>query len=321
MTPEEERRLLRWYPADWTGRYGQELLAMVEDTLDGEPPSTRLRLSLMVAGLHQRLRAGGYLGGDQSAPWRSRAGALLVLAAWAVLVSAGSGFAKATEHWSEGPAGHRGGAVAAAAYATVVVAAWVAAAAVATGMVTALPACWRSWRNGSWVSTRRPLGWAALTVGLAGAATGGLAYWAHHLTSAQRNGGMAWYGVAFVSWAVVLLAVVMTGTRAAFAVERRLEPGPGVVRAQAVAALTAAAGSIVAAAGMVTWWLARSSSTGGDGPSPGASLSWPLIVASVMAAGAAVLAGAGSWRIVGARLGAPGPGGLPPVPGSAPGRV
>jgi hypothetical protein len=43
-------RLLRWYPRGWRERYGEEFLAMVEDSLDGGRPRWRLRLSVAWAG-------------------------------------------------------------------------------------------------------------------------------------------------------------------------------------------------------------------------------------------------------------------------------
>src|SRR5690348_9135046 len=47
-------RLLRWYPRAWRERYGDECLAMVEDTLDGRSPGWRLRLGAARAGLRER---------------------------------------------------------------------------------------------------------------------------------------------------------------------------------------------------------------------------------------------------------------------------
>ncbi len=47
-------KLLRWYPRAWRDRYGEEFLAMVEDSLDGERPGRRLRLSVAWAGLRER---------------------------------------------------------------------------------------------------------------------------------------------------------------------------------------------------------------------------------------------------------------------------
>ena len=39
-------KLLRWYPRAWRERYGEEFLAMVEDSLDGRRPTWRLRLGV-----------------------------------------------------------------------------------------------------------------------------------------------------------------------------------------------------------------------------------------------------------------------------------
>ena len=47
-------KLLRWYPRAWRERYGEEFLAMVEDSLDGERPGRRFRLSVARAGLRER---------------------------------------------------------------------------------------------------------------------------------------------------------------------------------------------------------------------------------------------------------------------------
>ena len=52
-------RLLRWYPRAWRERYGEEFLAMVEDTLDGGRPGWRLRLGVIWAGLRERGRRAG----------------------------------------------------------------------------------------------------------------------------------------------------------------------------------------------------------------------------------------------------------------------
>jgi len=49
-------RLLRWYPRAWRERYGDEFLALVEDTLDGREPGWRLHLSVVWAGLRERGR-------------------------------------------------------------------------------------------------------------------------------------------------------------------------------------------------------------------------------------------------------------------------
>jgi hypothetical protein len=54
MKRTDPAKLLRWYPRVWRERYGEEFLAMVEDSLDGRRPGWRLRLSVVWAGLRER---------------------------------------------------------------------------------------------------------------------------------------------------------------------------------------------------------------------------------------------------------------------------
>ena len=91
----------------WRDRYGDELVALMEDDLDGRRPTLRLRASMAAAGLRQRARSAG-LAGDGAAPEvRVRAGALVVLASWAALVLGGAAFAKASEHYGDAAPGPR----------------------------------------------------------------------------------------------------------------------------------------------------------------------------------------------------------------------
>ena len=48
--------LLRWYPRAWRDRYGEELLALIQDTLDEGHPAWRLRLGVVRGGLRERGR-------------------------------------------------------------------------------------------------------------------------------------------------------------------------------------------------------------------------------------------------------------------------
>lgn len=54
--------LLRWYPRTWRDRYGEELLVLIQDTLEEGRPAWRLRLGVISGGLrervHQAVRAG-----------------------------------------------------------------------------------------------------------------------------------------------------------------------------------------------------------------------------------------------------------------------
>ena len=57
MNPRDAKRVLRWYPAAWRRRYGEELIAMLDDTHGGEDKlPRRARMSLLRSGLIQRIR-------------------------------------------------------------------------------------------------------------------------------------------------------------------------------------------------------------------------------------------------------------------------
>ena len=49
-------KLLRWYPRAWREQYGEEFLAMVEDTLDGRRPTLAIRMDVAWSGLRERAR-------------------------------------------------------------------------------------------------------------------------------------------------------------------------------------------------------------------------------------------------------------------------
>ena len=55
MNSRDAERVLRWYPAAWRRRYGEELIAMLDDTHGDELPR-RARLSLAWSGFRQRIR-------------------------------------------------------------------------------------------------------------------------------------------------------------------------------------------------------------------------------------------------------------------------
>jgi hypothetical protein len=56
MNPRDARGVLRWYPAAWRRRYGQELIAMLDDTHGNDKLPQRARMSLLRSGLVQRIR-------------------------------------------------------------------------------------------------------------------------------------------------------------------------------------------------------------------------------------------------------------------------
>jgi hypothetical protein len=56
MNPRDIRRVLRWYPAAWRHRYGEELVAMLDDTYGDGQISLRVRVSLIRSAMTQRVR-------------------------------------------------------------------------------------------------------------------------------------------------------------------------------------------------------------------------------------------------------------------------
>ena len=88
------RRVLRWYPAAWRERYGDELIDLLSDTYAENPLPTRAWIGIVMAGVNERGREAAFIGRVSRREDRVRGGALIVLAAWALFIVAGSGFAK-----------------------------------------------------------------------------------------------------------------------------------------------------------------------------------------------------------------------------------
>lgn len=53
----QDPQVLRWYPSAWRRRYGQELVALLEDTYGDQPLPLRCRSSLMHSGTRERVGA------------------------------------------------------------------------------------------------------------------------------------------------------------------------------------------------------------------------------------------------------------------------
>ena len=72
--------LLRWYPRAWRDRYGGELVALIQDTLDEGRPAWRLRLSVIGGGLRERGRRARRTAAAslKSPAWHNRWGTILL---------------------------------------------------------------------------------------------------------------------------------------------------------------------------------------------------------------------------------------------------
>ena len=267
---------LRWYPPSWRARYGDELVALLDQEYGGTVPG-KVRLSLVTGGLQQRARQSGLLGDTARATDSMRAGALVVLAAWAAFVIAGASFAKFSEHFDEALP-HQSGAhrVPDLAFTLLQTVAGVASLMVVAGAVLALPAFVRFLRAGGWASVRRHFKRALICTALVGVITVPILLWAHHLTPHQRNGGLHWYGALFLVWAALIVVALALWTVAAIATARRVELSPAVLTAEAALAAAIAVAMVLMVGATAVWWGAMangapaflSASPGGAAGSP-----------------------------------------------------
>jgi hypothetical protein len=285
-------RLLRFYPASWRARYGEELTALIVDMSDGHRLSWRLRADVAAAGAREWLRAQGV--GDP------RSGGRLVLWAWAILILAGMIVAKTTEHWQS--ALPRGGhPVASAAFVALIVLAAATAVLVLAGIAVTFPSLISLLRSGGWPQIRRwILTSAALTTVLV-VATAGLAAWAHGLTPQARNGHDALYGTAFLTWAALATATLLAWTKAATATGGQLNLSPRTLLVHARLTGPIAALMAMMTAATISWWVAVAIVAPGalTGPpsTPHASPVVPtLVLAAAIMTLATMLAAAGARR-------------------------
>jgi hypothetical protein len=303
MTPEPtSRSMLRWYPARWRTRYGDELAAMIEDDLGGMRPTLRYRWSIARSGLNEQLRDAGLVGNSASPSERIRGGALTVLCAFALFVIAGVGFAKISEHWDQsilrGPR-H----LPAVSFNLLASLAGVCAVAVVLATAAILPPFVRFVRSGGWPTIRRRVDTAVTATLATAAAGGGLVIWARHLTTHQRNNGFGWYQLMFAIVAILFTATVATWSAAAVAAARRLNLASGQLKVAGALAISVAVCMPVMTAAAAVWWGSMASTAPwflagtrvGSSPSPLAANLLGILTVMATASGVGAL---GLLRIV-----------------------
>jgi hypothetical protein len=244
-------RLLRWYPRAWRERYGEELLALVQDTLDEGRPRWRLRLGVISGGLRERGHQAGqamraaaknWLTGPDR--WWSLFVAGLVLA---TLPEALTGSSAQARGW-QAPAAD--GVLAAVALTGAVV--------LASGLM-ALPALVRFLRAGGWPKIRLRVALAAGATVVSGGALVGLSVLSGSRSPAQLN--TSWAN-SFGRLADALAVAVAIGLWAAAAavMVRHLTLSPRVRAAQLVLGAVTGVTVAVMFIALTLWWSAAQSS-------------------------------------------------------------
>jgi hypothetical protein len=244
-------RLLRWYPSRWRARYGDELVALMEDTYGEGPVPFSARATIVWTGAAEHLREAGLVGGLETPAARVRSGSLLVLCGWALFVIAGSAFAKTTEHWvGAAPLGDR--ALPTDAYDAVRVAASVGLVIVLLAAAIALPAVPRFLRHGGWPKVRHPVGRALIVSTTTALLTVGMILWLHHVAPAAHHNGWGTHLTGSI-WAFLVVASIGTCTLAAVAVTRHLPLSERVLRLEGLLAMLLTLAMFTIASGALVW--------------------------------------------------------------------
>ncbi|MGH9095892.1 MAG: hypothetical protein ACRDWB_00550 [Acidimicrobiales bacterium] len=252
-TDSETGSMLRWYPAGWRARYGDELAAMIEDDLGGRPPTLGFRWSIARAGMGERLRGAGLVGDSVPPSGRVRGGAFTVLCAFALFVIPGAGFAKISEHWDEAYT-HGSRHVPAVSYNLLAGLAVACGVAVLLGVATVLPDFLRFLRGGGWSAIRRRVAWAVLATLATGAVAAALAISARHLTDHQRNGGSDWYQLLFMAFVILFACTLGTWSSAAISATRHLHLRTGQLKFTGWLAVAVAVSMPIMTAAAAVWW-------------------------------------------------------------------
>jgi hypothetical protein len=243
-------RLLRWYPRAWRERYGEELLVLIQDTLEEGRPTWRLRLGVIWGGLRERVHQAGQA-------VRAAIKRPSVLDLWAKTLAAGTIVAILPQNLSESPPPARGWQAVAAFDVMLAAVALTGVVVVASGLA-ALPALVRFLRAGGWPKIRRRVVWAAGASVAAGGALAGLVLGAGSRSSAQQNVSVA-YLAGFLATGLAISAAIGLWVIAAAAMARHLKLAPRLRTTQLMLVAVTPAAETVVLVTLNFWWSATQS--------------------------------------------------------------
>jgi hypothetical protein len=251
------QKLLRWYPRAWRERYGEEFLAMIEDTLDGQHLTLRLRISVAWGGLRERARSRTrILGRTAAAPLRAAFGAGIDRR-WAFFLSGWLLAGLPAQFGVSVPAATTGRAAAALDAEAAVGA--LAAAVVLARCVIALPAFGRFVRAGGWRKVRRQVAWAAGATAVAAGALAGLVLASAPVTFAQWNQSLT-FALGALMTALLITAAIGLWARMAATTSGQLDIPRGAWTGERVLSVVAVMAVLLMMSCCILWLAAVQSS-------------------------------------------------------------
>jgi len=237
-------RLLRWYPRAWRERYGEELLALIQDTVDDGRPTWRLRLSVAWGGLRERglqVRRAG-TAAVKRAPSR-----------YLMVVPAGLVLGNLPWNLKASLPPSRAWQATAALGALAGVMAFTGVCVLAGGLVAG-PAFVAFLWAGGWPKIRRRIAWAAGATVAAGGGLAGLVLGQSSMSTAQLSQSWA-YGIGVAATSLALVVALGLWASAAAATAKHLKLATWARAAQVLlAALTMTAALAIVPANL--FWLA-----------------------------------------------------------------
>ena len=244
-------RLLRWYPRAWRERYGEELLALIQDTVDEGRPTWRLRLGVIRGGLRERARRAGLAG---------RAAVERVPSRWPMAVAAGWVIASAPWNLKASLPPSRAWQATAAQDALAGVIAFTGAAVLASGLV-AVPAFVAFLRAGGWPKIRRRVAWASGVTVAAGGGLAGLFLGQRSMSFAQVSQSWAFF-TGVTATAVALMVALGLWASAAALTAKHLKLAPRARASQLLVAALSLTAALAIVPVNVIWFAAIQSSLG-----------------------------------------------------------
>jgi hypothetical protein len=259
--------LLRWYPRAWRERYGEELLALIQDTLDEGRPTWRLRLSVVAGGLRERGHQAGRAGRAAVKHWVGTGSRPLIVTTGLLVISI---------PWNlKTPVPPARAWQATAAFAALAGIVAFTGVCVLAGALVAVPAFAAFLREGGWPKIRRRVAWATGATVAAGGAVAWLLLGLRPMSFAQLNRSLAYLIDAFVATLALAVALGLWASAAA-ATAKQLKLAARAQAAQVLlAAVTLTAALAIVPANCI--WLAATQS----------SLLWLVVgVANIVPVGA-----------------------------------